>query len=70
MKRGDVFENLLDGAQYVVKNIVNNMVILGSRDSDRQILTGINTLRMKSLYRQIEKERKPSNEARNKERQV
>ena len=58
MEVGEIFENLLDGTEYVVKNIVNNMVVLQSRRENRQILTEIETLKMKSFYR--EKERKVS----------
>jgi len=52
MEVGEIFENLLDGTEYVVKNIVNNMVVLQSRRENRQILTGIETLKMKSFYRE------------------
>ena len=55
MKEGDIFENLSDGMEYVVKNIVNKMVVLQSRNGDRQILTGVETLRINSLYREKEK---------------
>ena len=55
MKEGDIFENLLDGIEYVVKNVVNKMVVLQSRKGDRQILTGVETLRTNSLYREKEK---------------
>jgi hypothetical protein len=55
MKEGDLFENLLDGKQYVVKSIVNEMVVLQSRKEDRQILTGVETLKTKSLYQEKEK---------------
>ena len=55
MKEGDLFENLLDGKEYVVKSIVNEMVVLQSRKEDRQILTGVETLKTKSLYREKEK---------------
>ncbi len=54
MKEGDIFENLLDGAEYVVKNIVNKMVVLQSRKGDKEIITGIETLKTKSFYREIE----------------
>jgi len=50
MKEGDIFENLLDGEEYVVKQIVNSMVVLRSRRGDTHIITGIETLRMKSFY--------------------
>ena len=55
MEVGEIFENLLDGTEYVVKNIVNNMVVLQSRRENRQILTEIETLKMKSFYREKEK---------------
>ena len=55
MKEGDIFENLLDGMEYVVKNIVNSMVVLQSIKGDRQILTEVETLKIKSFYREKEK---------------
>lgn len=56
MKEGDIFESLLDGAEYVVKNIVNKMVVLQSRKRDMQIITEVETLRTKSFYRKKKKE--------------
>jgi hypothetical protein len=55
MKEGDIFESLLDGKEYVVKSIVNEMAVLQSRKGDRQILTGLETLKTKSFYREKEK---------------
>jgi len=55
MKEGEIFENLLDGAEYVVKQIVNNMVVLRSIKGDRHIVTGVDTLRIKSFYLKKEK---------------
>jgi hypothetical protein len=55
MKEGYIFENLLDGKEYVVKNIMNKMVVLQSRTGDRQILSATETLKTKSLYREKEK---------------
>jgi hypothetical protein len=55
MKEGDIFENLLEGTEYVVKNIMNKMVVLQSRKGDRQILTGVEALKTNSLYREKEK---------------
>lgn len=55
MKEGDIFESLLDGTEYVVKDIVNKMVVLKSRKGERQILTEIGTLKTKSFYREKEK---------------
>lgn len=54
MKEGDIFESLLDGGEYIVKSIVNKMVVLQSRKGDKQIITGIETLKTKSFYREIE----------------
>ena len=55
MKEGDIFENLLDGMEYVVKNIVNKMVVLQSRKGNRRFLIGVETLRTNSLYGEKEK---------------
>ncbi len=60
MKEGDVFENLLNGMEYVLKNIVNKMVVLRSRKGDSQILTGIETLETKAFFRKIEKKKSPT----------
>jgi hypothetical protein len=54
MKEGDIFKNLLDGVEYVVKRILNGMVVLQSRKGDRHIVTGAETLRMKSFYQEKE----------------
>ncbi len=55
MKEGDIFESLMNGMEYVVKSIVNKMVVLQSRQGDSQILTGVETLKIKSFYREKEK---------------
>jgi hypothetical protein len=55
MKEGDIFENLLDGMEYVVKNLVNSMVVLRSSKGDRHIITEAETLKIKSFYREKEK---------------
>ncbi len=54
MHEGDIFECLLDGMEYVVKHIVNKIVVLQSRSGDKQIITGVDTLTIKSLYRKRE----------------
>ena len=51
MKEGDIFQNVLDGLEYVVKSIVNKMVVLQSTKGNWLILTGVGTLRIKSFYR-------------------
>jgi len=55
MKEGDIFESLLDGMEYVVKDIVNKMVVLKSTKGEKRILTEVGTLRTKSFYREKEK---------------
>ncbi len=52
MREGDIFESLLDGLEYVVKSIVNSMVVLQSRRGNRQIITGVETLKIESFYRE------------------
>ena len=59
MKEGDIFESLLDGMEYVVKNILNSMAVLQSRNGDRRILTEVETLRIKSFYLKKEKRSNP-----------
>jgi len=59
MKEGDIFESLLDGMEYVVKNIVNSKAVLQSRNGDRRILTEVETLRIKSFYLKKEKRSNP-----------
>ena len=49
MKEGDIFENLLDGTEYVVKEVVNGTVVLRSRKGDRDIVTGVETLEIKII---------------------
>ena len=55
MKEGDIFESLLDGMEYVVKNIVSSMFVLQSREGNKRILTEVETLRIKSFHREKER---------------
>ncbi len=55
MKEGDIFESLLGGMEYVVKSIVNSMVVLQSRERDRIILTGADTSKIKLFCPEKEK---------------
>ncbi len=50
IKNGDMFRQSSDGMDFVVKKIVNNMAVLESQDRKRQILTEVNTLKLKSFY--------------------
>ncbi len=50
IKEGDIFENSLDGVDFEVKKVVNNIAVLESQDKRRQILTEVNTLKLESFY--------------------
>jgi hypothetical protein len=50
IKQGEVFKNTTDGVDFIVKKVVNNMVVLESQDGKRQILTGTQTLTSTSFY--------------------
>jgi hypothetical protein len=43
-KEGDLFISALDGDEYTVKQIVQSMVVLESKDGKKQILTGVDCL--------------------------
>lgn len=45
-----MFKKSLDEVDFAVKKIVNNMLALESQDREREILTGVNTLKSKSFY--------------------
>ncbi len=51
VKRGDLVQSKLDGEIFVITRIVKCMVVLKAKRSERQILTGIDSLRM--LYQRI-----------------
>ena len=50
IREGEVFKNTTDGVDFIVKKIVNDMVVLESQDGKREILTGISTLTSTSFY--------------------
>jgi hypothetical protein len=50
IREGDIFKSTIASGDFIVKKVVNNMVILESRDGKRQILTGVDTLKLKSFY--------------------
>jgi hypothetical protein len=50
IREGEVFKNTTDGVDFIVKKIVNDMVVLQSQDGKRQILTGVHTLISTSFY--------------------
>ena len=53
-KEGDKFKNLLDGVEYIIRKIVNRMVLLETKDGKRQILTEVDNLRIISFYQKTE----------------
>lgn len=56
IKNGDMFKKSSDGVDFVVKKIVNDMAVLESQDGKRQILTEVNTLKLRLFY--LKKENK------------
>ncbi len=50
VKHGDVFKHSLDGMDFVVKKIINNIAVLESQNGMKQILTEVNTLELPSFY--------------------
>lgn len=50
IKEGDMFKKSSDGMVFSVKRIVNDMAVLESQDKMQQILTWVNTLKLKSFY--------------------
>ena len=53
-KEGDIFRCMFDEVEYVVKKVLNNMAFLESQNGGKQILTGIDTLKIGSFYRKEE----------------
>jgi len=53
-KEGDIFKSTLDGTEYVVKKVVNSMVLLESQDGKKKIMTGVSSLKIKSFYQKKE----------------
>ena len=52
MKKGDIYESLLGGAEYVIKRIMNEKVLLQSKSGGRQIITEVETLKIKLFYQE------------------
>ena len=51
-KTGDMLKSILDGEDYVVKKVVENMAMLESQNGKKQILTEVDALRL--FYRKKE----------------
>jgi hypothetical protein len=51
-KEGDEVTNVLDGEDYTITKIVNSMVVLKSKNGEKQMMTGVDTL--KNFYKKKE----------------
>ncbi len=56
IKVGDTFKNFSDEMDFTVRKIINDWVVLESPDRKKQILTGVNSLKVNSFY--LKKENK------------
>lgn len=45
-KQGDKVKSVLNGEDYTIKRIVNGMVVLESSNGKKQIMTGIDSLKI------------------------
>jgi hypothetical protein len=52
LKSGDILKSILDGEDYIIKKVVENMAMLESQNGKKQILTEVDTLRL--FYRKKE----------------
>jgi len=52
LKSGDILKSILDGEDYIIKEVVENMAMLESQNGKKQILTEVDTLRL--FYRKKE----------------
>ena len=43
IKQGEIFKKYIDGVDFIVKEVVRDMVVLESQDGKRQILTEVHT---------------------------
>ena len=49
---GDILKSILDGEDYIIRKVVENMAMLESQNGKKQILTEVDTLRL--FYRKKE----------------
>jgi hypothetical protein len=54
MREGEIIKSRLDGMDYTIKRMVNGMVVLDSQSGNKQIITTIDTLNIRSFYQKIE----------------
>ena len=53
-KEGDIFKSVSDHAQYIVRKVVHNTVILESLNGKKQVLTGVSSLNSKLIFQKKE----------------
>jgi len=51
-KSGDILKSILDGEDYIIKKVIEDMAMLESQNGKKQILTEVDTLRL--FYRKKE----------------
>jgi len=51
-KSGDILKSILDGEDYIIKKVIEDMAMLESQYGKKQILTEVDTLRL--FYRKKE----------------
>jgi len=54
IKEGDEVKSDFNGEDFIITKIVNSMIVLKSRNGDKQIMTGIDSL--KTFYKKKEME--------------
>ena len=54
-REGEMIKSCLDGMDYTIKGIFNGMVVLESKSGNKQILTEVDTLNIRSFYEKIER---------------
>ena len=45
-KSGDILKSILDGEDYIIKKVIEDMAMLESQNGKKQILTEVDTLRL------------------------
>ena len=58
IKEGDIIRRVLDGVKFTVKKVKAEWVVLKSENGKKEIITGKNTSKDKSLYQQKEDTKK------------
>jgi hypothetical protein len=54
VKEGDIFRSFLSDEDYIIKKIVNSIVVLESEKGKKQILTSVDNLKIRSFYKKKE----------------